>query len=185
MIPHSRSTSKRAAFAMACAFAMAAAALPGQSQAGNSISAGSSGTVVKPIDITKSADLSFGKFVAGPGGTLTVSTSGARTNTGVVPIPSSSTTAAKFDVTGENGATYTITIPASVTLTSTSSASDTMAFTPINDLDGAGATSGTITSGALDGTGKQSIFVGGILAVAADQAPGSYQGSVTVSVDYN
>jgi hypothetical protein len=179
MTPHRRFTTiKHFSLALACA---AAFALPGQSQAA-SASATSSGIVVVPIAIAKSADLSFGKFAAGLGGTLTVSTSGARTASGVTPLTSSTTTAAKFDVTGENSATYTITVPGTVTLTS---GSDTMTFVPVNDLSGGNATSGTVTSGALDGTGKQSIFVGGVLTVGAAQAPGSYSGSLSLSVDYN
>lgn len=181
MTLRSRFTSKPISLALVCAAALASLALPGQSQAA-SVSATSSGTVVTPIAISKSADLSFGKFSAGAGGTLTVSTSGARTYSGVVPLTSSTTTAAKFDVTGESGATYAITLPASVTLTS---GADTMTFVPVNDLDGGNVTSGTVATGTLDGSGKQSIFVGGVLTVSASQPAGSYSGSVNVAVEYN
>jgi hypothetical protein len=168
---------KLAVLALALCGASGAIAAP------TSTSAQSSGTVITPIAIAKSADLAFGKFAAGTGGTVTVSTSGARTSTGVTVIASSTTTAAKFDVTGDKGATYAITIPASATLTS---GADTMTFALVSDLTGVGAITGTATSGALDGTtGKQSIYVGGVLTVAANQAAGSYAGTLSVGVEYN
>jgi hypothetical protein len=145
--------------------------------------ANSTSTVVTPIGITPMTDLAFGKFIAGTGGTVTISTSGARTQTGVTPV-ASPTTAAKFDVTGEKSATYVITIPGSVTLTG-GAGSDTMTFVPVNDLTAANTTTGTITAGTLDSSGKQSIYVGGVLTVAAGQAPGDYSGALNVGVEYN
>jgi hypothetical protein len=45
----------------------------------------------------------------------------------------------------------------------------------------AGAESGT---GMLNSDGKATILIGGVLAVAAGQAPGNYTGTLTVSIDY-
>jgi spore coat protein U-like protein len=59
-----------------------------------------------------------------------------------------------------------------------------MAFAPISALTANTATSGTVSSGTLTG-GTQTIFVGGSLTVAANQAPGTYSGTVTATVDYN
>lgn len=173
MIKHSRIT-------LVAALAAVGLALPGASMAA-SATASSSSTVISPITITKSADLAFGKFAAGTGGTVTVSTSGARTVSGGVVQMTSTTTAAKFDVAGETGATYTISLSGPAVLTS---GSDTMAFTAVSDLTGANATSGTVASGTLT-AGAQSIYVGGVLTVGASQAPGTYTGSVIASVDYN
>lgn len=178
----SRFDARRVALVLGAAFAAAAFALPSPGHAATTTAA-SSGTVVTPIAITKTADLSFGKFAAGAGGTITVSTSGARTASGVVPLTASTTTAAKFDVTGENSATYSISFSGSTT--TLTSGSDTMAFALVSDLSGANATSGSVTSGTLDGSGKQSIYVGGELTVGASQPPGSYTGSVNVAVEYN
>lgn len=182
MMMHSRFTSTRTALVLASAFAIVALALPGQSQAATA-NASSAGTVVTPINITKSKDLSFGKFAAGTGGTVTVSTSGANSVTGaVVLLSSGTTTAAQFDVSGEAGASYSITIPATATL---ASGSDTMSFTTVSDLTAANTTSGAnVTTGSLTG-GAQSIYVGGVLTVGSGQAPGSYTGTLSVAVEYN
>ena len=141
-------------------------------------------TVIVPIAIVKAADMSFGKFARGAGGTVTVSTSGARTASGTILSTNGSTpAAARFNVTGEASATYGITHTGSTDLTN--GASDTMALAKFSDLTAAGATSGNPATGALDGTGAQSIYVGGTLTVAANQPIGVYTGTVTVAVEYN
>lgn len=143
-----------------------------------------SATVMAPIVVTKSADLSFGKFSAGAGGSITISTSGVRTSSGVVPATADTTmAAAKFDVTGETDATYSIS-HGGTTMLSRTSGSETMLLTKFSDLTAANATAGSAASGRLT-AGTQSIFVGGTLSVAANQAPGDYTGSVSVTVEYN
>lgn len=147
--------------------------------------ASASATVIIPITITKAADLAFGKFAPGAGGTITVDTSGARTASGVVlSTVGSSPTAARFDVAGENNATYAITLTPPTDLVS---GSDTMAFTGFSEVGSAatGATSGNAATGTLSGSGAQSIFIGGSLAVASNQPAGSYAGTITCTVEYN
>lgn len=175
-----RFTRKSAKLAMVSALALAGATV-GNASLAASATATSSSTVVAPIAITKSADLAFGKFAASTGGTVTVSTSGARTVSGGVLGMSGATTAAKFDVTGEADATYSITLSGTATLTS---GSDSMAFATVSDLSGGNATSGNVSAGTLTG-GAQSIYVGGTLTVAAAQAPGTYSGNVIATVEYN
>ena len=146
-------------------------------------SASATATVIVPIAIVKAADMSFGKFARGAGGTVTVSTSGVRTVSGVIASSNGSTpTAARFNVTGEASATYAITHSGATDL---SNGTDLMALTKFSELTAGGATSGNPTTGALDGTGAQSIYVGGTLTVAANQPVGTYTGTVTVAVEYN
>jgi spore coat protein U-like protein len=180
MIKQSQMTRQRAQVALLALLATAGLAMPRTSLAATA-TASSSSTVVVPIAISKTADLAFGKFAAVTGGTVTVSTSGARTVTGTVVAMASTSTAAKFDVTGEAGATYSISLPATSTL---NSGSDSITFDVVSDLTGTNSTSGTVSSGTLAG-GAQSIYVGGTLTVASGQAPGTYTGTVAATVEYN
>lgn len=146
--------------------------------------AAATGTVVAPIQIAKSADLAFGNFVAsGTLGTVVVTPGGTRTVTGgVTAMNGASSGAAKFDVTGQSGFGYTITLVAGTL--SANGGANTMTFTAVGDVTASGITSGGAASGTLTG-GAQSIFVGGVLNVAANQAPGDYAGTVTATVEYN
>jgi len=145
----------------------------------------SSATVIVPIAIKKTTDLIFGKFAPGAGGTVTVATDGARTASGpILSVSGADVTAAKFDVTGDNDSTYGITWSGAALLTDSVS-SETMALSKISDLTAAGATTGEASSGTLSGTGAQSIYLGGTLAVGTSQADGNYIGDVTATVEYN
>lgn len=146
----------------------------------------SSASVIDPIAITKTVDLVFGKFAPGVGGSVTVATDGARTAAGAIlssvgPV----VTAAKFDVTGDNDATYSISWGGVTALTHTVDGLQTMTLTRISDLAGTGATTGEVANGTLSATGAQSIYLGGVLDVAAAQVSGTYEGGVTVTVEYN
>lgn len=152
----------------------------GSAIAANAV-ANSTSTVVTAINIAKTTDLAFGSFAATAApGTVTVTPAGGRSSTGVVEV-SSTPSAAQFDVTGQSGMGYSISIVATPL---SDGASNSMTFTPISDLTASSITSGTVSSGTLTG-GAQSIFVGGVLSVAANQASGSYSGTVTATVDYN
>ena len=142
-------------------------------------------TVITPIAITKAVDLSFGKFAHGTGGSVAVSNSGARSTPLAGPILSavgSTPTAARFDVVGDNLATYSIVIAADATIVS---GANSMALAVTSDLTGANVTAGNVASGTLSGAGVQSIFVGGALTVGAAQASGAYTGNIVVTVEYN
>ncbi|MFC5551499.1 DUF4402 domain-containing protein [Massilia aerilata] len=168
-------------------FKLAAMALAigaaGSAMAANNATATATSTVITPIAISKAADLAFGSISVGAGGgTVTVATDGARTKTGDVFLAGGATgTAAKFDVTGSGTMTYSITLGGD---TSLSDGTNTMTFARVSDLTGAGATSGNVTSGALT-AGAQSIYVGGVLTVAANQPAGAYTGNISATVDYN
>jgi hypothetical protein len=169
--------------ALTMALAFSAAAIGAQAHAAQA-TAVASATVIAPIVITKGADLSFGSFSSGAGGTVTISTSGVRSASGVALAPQGGTpAAASFTVAGEQGASYSITHSGTTTLTR-SFGSETMVLTKFSDLTAANATSGTASSGTLAG-GTQSIHIGGTLAVAPNQAPGDYTGFVSVAVEYN
>lgn len=140
------------------------------------------GTVVSPIAITVATNLAFGSFAPGAGGTVTVDTGGARAAAGPILMGAGASSAAKFDITGQAGLTYSIAHSGS---TSLSNGTDTMTLTKFSDLAGVNGNSGNVTAGTLNGLGAQSLYVGGTLTVAANQAAGVYTGNVIATVEYN
>lgn len=135
--------------------------------------------VMNPIAISKAADLRFGKFAALTGGSVVIAADGTRSATGAVVLSlTNAGGAASFNVTGDNSATYAITLPSSaVTITHAINILATMSV-------------GTFTSnpsgtGTLSASGAQTVGVGGTLSVASGQTSGSYSGTFTVGVEYN
>lgn len=107
-----------------------------------------------------------------------------RTSSGVLPsADGGAVTAAKFVVSGSQGATYSVRHGGSAAL-SRAGGAGTMALTTFSELSAANATGGTVTSGTLN-AGTQSIYIGGTLNVAPDQPVGNYAGEVSVTVEYN
>jgi len=143
----------------------------------------STSVVITPIGISKTADLAFGNIGAGAtAGTVTVSPNGSRGVTGGTIAAGGTSTAAQFNVTGQAGLTYSISLSGtSPTLTS---GANTMAFTAISDTTASAITTGAVTTGTLAG-GAQTIYIGGALTVGANQVAGTYTGSINVAVDYN
>lgn len=140
-----------------------------------SATANATATVMQSIAISKTTDLAFGSFSPNAsGGTVVMSTAGARSATGTVALATSTTSAAAFNVTGTANATYAITLPTSTTISNggTTMTVDTFTSNP----------SGT---GTLSAGGSQTLAVGATLHVGASQASGSYTGTFNVSVDYN
>ena len=128
--------------------------------------------------LASTVGLSFGAFIAGTGGTVTVNANGWRSKTGgAALIGQASSTAAQFFVQGTAAATYAITLPAdgSVTLMDTSGLS--MALN--------GFVSYPSATGTLSGGGMQTLSVGATLSVNNAQPRGSYSGSFPVTVHYN
>lgn len=156
----------------------------GSSSIANAVeaTATASGTVIAPIAIAAAANLAFGSFAPGAGGTVTVDTGGARAAVGPILVGAAPASAARFDITGQAGQTYSIVHSGTTVLTN---GAETMTLTKFSDLDGVNGTSGTATAGTLDGAGAQSLFVGGTLTVAANQVAGVYTGTVIATVEYN
>ncbi len=115
-----------------------------------------------------SASSSPGTIVLEPGGARN-STQGATLNSAVPGGPAS------FEVIGNPSATYAISLPVSVTLSSSNGQS--MEVTQFTSLPS--------ETGQLDGGGRQTLFVGGTLNVNANQLFGDYAGVMAVTVEYN
>ena len=117
--------------------------------------------------------MDFGTMLTtGTAGTVTVTPAGARSSVNVDlfgGLPS----AASFDVTGEAGQAYFITLPSSTIL---SSGANTMTVDTFNHDAGATPT--------LVG-GSDTFNVGATLNVGATQASGTYSGTFAVTANYN
>jgi hypothetical protein len=129
------------------------------------------------ISIRNIQSLSFGSFVAGSGGSVTVSANGNRTGSGVVLVPSSQGRSAQFTVSGESGNTYTIQLPGNDFVSLTGPGNDMVVNNFTSTPSGAG--------GNIPQNGSQVLFVGGVLNVASDQVSGQYSGNFSVTVNYN
>lgn len=167
------------AICLACAAALGVSAMFAGVARAASTSADATATIITPIAIAKVDDLRFGTFASSTSGTVVMSTAGARSATGGVVLPTGSAAggAARFTVTGEAAATYTVTLPvgaATITSGANNMTVDTWTSNP-----GTSAGAGLLTGGT------QTLLVGGTLNVGASQAAGTYTGSFSVAVEYN
>ena len=123
------------------------------------------------------ANLSFGSFLAGSGGTVVVSPVGVRTQTGsVFLLGQGPGGAAQLNVVGTANATYSITLPDNNTVTLSDGNGHAMT---VNSFISSPPATGTLSAG-----GSQSIRIGATLIVGANQAPGGYSGAFSVIVNY-
>lgn len=125
--------------------------------------------------LTTTSNLALGRFVAAGGGTVVVSPAGARTTTGVIPLPGGTISAAGFNLvvsgTGKALRWTTITLPSSATLTSGSASMTLNAFT-------------SNPTGTFNGSLLTQLAVGATLNVSPNQPAGTYTGTFSVTVNY-
>jgi len=108
-------------------------------------------------------------------GTLELSPSGVRTTTGGVTVNRAiAGRPATFDVQGDPDSTYSITFPAAIIMSNGSP----------NSMVVDKFTSFPQTSGVMDASGQQTLYIGGTLNVGSHQAFGEYKGELVISVDY-
>jgi hypothetical protein len=138
-------------------------------------------TIAAAITIVHTAHLHFGQIVAGAGAGTVVQSADAsptRTPTGCTLGNTTGMTPATFSVGGEPNATYAITLPGDSDVTiDDAGAGDAMAITAF--------TSSPSGTGTLNGSGAQTLYVGGTLNVGAAQLAGAYTGTFEVTVTYN
>jgi hypothetical protein len=169
--------------------------------------AGSSATVVPPIALSEPSDIRFGSLApAATAGTIVLPVpatlpatapttaapviTGTRTATGGIIMVGGGTCSATVlcgvggvQIAGVANGTYaTVTLPATVTLTS---GANTMTAGTFTRRYGVVGTAGVITgAGTLSATGTSLLLIGGTLNVAIAQAAGTYTGTMAVTVDY-
>jgi len=170
--------------AAAAALAVVAIASPALAQSTGSATGTGSITVIRPLTVTKNADLKFGTVVrpATGSGTVVISAAGARTVTGgVVGLASGDTpTAAQFTLDGEGGQSVSVTIPATFIMTS---GGQPLTVTTSNNLTGSVAAQ--TLNNALGSAGTLTFKVGGSVPIASTAISGVYTGSFVVSAAYN
>lgn len=136
-------------------------------------------TVIRSIAISKLSDLVFGR-VAKPVtgvGTVTIDAStGARTLTGAQGLTPPTPTRASFSVSGEGGQTFSVSVPASFQMTGP-------APMTVTTTSSAGATA--MLSSTLGSAGTFVFGVGGSAPINSTTLNGDYSGSFVVTVAYN
>jgi hypothetical protein len=143
----------------------------------NAATGGATVQIVNAIAISNTVGLNFGQVIGGSGASVvSVTPGGVRTLTsGTATLAGGTVTAASFAVSGGIGSAYTITLPATVDLTS---GANTMTITSVTS-------SPTGANGLLDSSGQQTLLVGGVLGIPAGPAAGVYSGTFDVTVAYN
>ncbi|WP_257545481.1 DUF4402 domain-containing protein [Sphingopyxis sp. DBS4] len=176
---YKRAALRRLAFAAAAASTFACHPAYAANQTGTATS-----VVVRPNTLVKSNDLDFGTLISGPtAGTATISpTTGARTTTGGVTTVGAAAERAVFQGTG-GFLLITVTGDDSVTLTRAGGGTMTASLVRAITTSGGGVTLlGSSTT--LLPSGVQTYYVGGTLTVPANQTPGDYSGTFTLTVNY-
>ncbi|QJQ32179.1 DUF4402 domain-containing protein [Sphingomonas lacunae] len=132
--------------------------------------------VLQQISAVNTADLDFGTISRGSiAGQVTIAADGSgRSVSGGVSGAGGNHHPAQFLASGTPNRTYSISHDGGATLTNGSGGTLTISSLMI---DGP-------TTRQFDANGESVIGVGGVLAVAGNQAEGSYSGSFSLTVDY-
>ncbi len=132
--------------------------------------------VLQQISAVNTAELDFGTISRGSvAGQVTIAPDGSgRSISGGVSGAGGDPHPAQFLASGSPSRTYTISHDSGATLTNGSG--DTLAITSLI-IDGP-------TTRQFDTSGESVIGVGGVLAVAGNQAEGSYSGNFSLTVEY-
>ena len=125
-------------------------------------------------NISTSANMAFGRFVAASGGSVTVGSGGARSRTGGVILLASSAAAAGFTITGNDNRVTVLTLPANGAVSLVSGAHQI----PMTNF------TSSLPAGGVLASGIKAVTVGATLQVAPSQATGNYAGTFQVTIDY-
>jgi hypothetical protein len=183
----------RGAVPLAAALAGLAAAAPAQAQIMDSETAEIQSVVLAPGSIVKVADMDFGQILpSASGGSVTMSAAASPTCTATGGmIHSGSCRAARFSIRGirqqkvrirvTNGGSVILTGPGGATMTLNSISILPVGMTSVNGGNGWNLGNYRIdtVSGITD------FYLGGRLNVAALQAPGVYNGTINIQIQFN
>ncbi|MDT0676955.1 DUF4402 domain-containing protein [Autumnicola musiva] len=133
-------------------------------------------TIVEPIAISTTSNMNFASIDAKSGGEVTITPGDARLTSGGVELKDATgASAASFEVKGQKGFTYSISLPENEQILTNGSES-IIIKNFVSDF----------TSGSL-ADGSHVIKVGATLDIAPNQIPGIYRssGAMPVTVNYN
>ena len=136
-----------------------------------------SATIIQPIGITTTSNMNFAGIDAKSGGTVILTPESTRSASGEVALAeASNVSAAAFEVTGEAGFAFSITLPENEYVLTNGSESMI-----IKDFTSSLAEGGTLVDGS------KMVSVGATLDVHANQRPGVYDSPapMNVTVNYN
>lgn len=158
--------------------AMAAASLATSAQAAASATATATAEVLSSLTLTvdTGSQLDFGQIAANTGGTVTVNADSSVASTGGL-VSTGTRNPVSLTVTGSAGSMVAVTLPASAVTLTRSGGTETMSLSSFNSSPNGAFQLDTVT-------GQSSFTVGGTLTVGANQVPGTYAGTFSVSVEY-
>jgi hypothetical protein len=138
--------------------------------------------IIPVFTASETSQLNFGRFSPGPqGGEIILTPQSSLMLLGSIFKGSGLISAASFYVTGEDNATYSITLPSSpVILTNTTNARTLQIINWVSDPQ-AGVATGNLQNGG------QTVYVGATLKVGTlnDNPVGLYTGTFTVTFEFN
>lgn len=141
-----------------------------------SVSVNVSAMIIAPIVLVKTADLAFGTFTpTATAGTVTLNPDGTGTGSNVILSSTAEGNAASFNLNGNAGSSFTVSLPSSATLIGPGTSIMHMnSF--ITNLAG---------PNVFGIGGVTTLKIGGMLTVGANQAFGPYYGNFNLLVNYN
>lgn len=138
-------------------------------------------TILQPVTIAQNSPLAFGRIVRPTTGTGTVTIgTGADTvtTTGGAVNLASTTSRARYTVTGEGAQTVSVAMPTSFNLSRTGAPDIAVTLT----RNPAGVLTLSSTAGS---TGTAALDIGGSFSISSTTMTGDYAGTFAVSVAYN
>jgi hypothetical protein len=138
--------------------------------------------VIPALTANEVSQLNFGRFSPETqGGSVLVSPEGTRTSSGTVALSGGTHTSAKFYITGEGGATFSIMLPSVPAVLTNQSSSKSMVVSNWISIPPQGSGTGLLSGGS------QEVKVGATLIVGSmDQNPvGVYTGTYAITFGYN
>lgn len=156
--------------------------------AGHAVQAATTGVpiqaiILDPVDITQNQALNFGSLTEAGAGTATIDNTGAISTSATITSVGGTIQQGLFTLKGSTGRQIDVTAPASVNISDGGGNLMAVGSFTINGAAGTiNATAFTTSLGAATVTG---FDLGGTLSISGGQAAGTYNGSVTLTANYN